>query len=128
MKNSAIAAALLCLAATTACQTAETRGPEGQHVTATLPISMKIHRGESAPVEIPIEREKFDGPVTVSISQLPKGVAADRPSMTVQSTSATFVLVADKAADLVTHQAVTVTVEGPPGRRAMQYVDLSVTD
>ena len=45
-----------------------------------------------------------------------------------QSTSATFVLVADKAADLVTHQAVAVTLEGPSGRRAMQYVDLSVTD
>ena len=104
------------------------RGTHGESLTATTPTSMTIHRGYAAPLEIGIDRERFNGPVTVSIFQLPKGVAADKSSIKAETTSATFILTASKEADLVRNQAVGVTVEDPSGRQATQFVNLNVTD
>jgi len=123
--SAALAASLLALSA---CQSATVRGTEGKSLTATTPSSMTIHRGDSLPLEVGIDREKFTGPVTVSIFQLPKGVESDTSSIKAESTSATFILKADKAADLVSNQAVGVTVEDPSGRKATQFVNFTVTD
>jgi hypothetical protein len=110
------------------CHQMDIRGAEGQRVVATTPRSLSIHRGESVPLTVSIDRQNFSGPVTVSVSQLPKGVDADRPSMTVETTSATIVLKASSDAVLVKNQALAVAIEDGAGRRALQYVDLSVTD
>jgi hypothetical protein len=48
--------------------------------------------------------------------------------MSAETTSATFILTAARTADLVTNQAVGVTVEDPNGRKATQFVSLTVTD
>ncbi len=112
----------------TACQSATVRGTGGRSLTATTPVSMTMRRGASAPLEIGIDRERFTGPVTVSIFSLPRGVDSDATSVRAETTSATFILKASATADRVTNQAVGVTVEDPEGRRATQFVSLSVTD
>jgi len=121
----ALAASFLAVAA---CHSTTVRGTEGRSLTATTPASMTIHRGDSAPLEVGVDREKFTGPVKVSIFQLPKGVESDKSSISAETTSATFILKAASAADLVSNHAVGVTVEDPNGRRATQFVSLSVTD
>jgi hypothetical protein len=121
----ALAASLLALAA---CQSATVRGANGSSLTATTPTSMTLHRGDTAPLEVGIDRRKFTGPVTVSIFQLPNGVESDKSSIKAETTSATFILKCGAAADLVTNQAVGVTVEDPNGRQATQYVNLTVSE
>lgn len=129
MKTRIPLALAACLFATAACQQMTTvRGPSGQAVTATTPEALVIHRGESVPLRVEIDRANFSGPVKVSIAQLPSGVEADRSSMTVDTTSATFALKASSKADLVRNQAVAVTIAAMDGRKAMQYVNLTVTD
>ncbi len=129
MKIAIPAALAACLLALAACHSEATvRGPQGQSVTATTPTSMTIHRGDSATLEVGIDRERFSGPVTVSIFQLPKGVESDKSSIKAETTSATFILKAGLSADLVANQAVGVTVEDPAGRKATQFVNLTVTD
>jgi len=114
--------------AVAACQQTSVRGPEGEKLTSTAPLSMTLRRGESAPLKVGIDRENFKGPVTVAIAQLPKGVDADKSTMTVDAASATFSLTASKTADIVAKQAVIVTVAALDGRTTTQYVDLTVTD
>jgi hypothetical protein len=129
MRPALPAALAACLFAVAACTSdATVRGTQGQSLTATTPTSMTIHRGDSAPLEVGIDREKFTGSVTVTIFQLPKGVESDKSSIKAETTSATFILKAAAGADLVTNQAVGVTVEGPDGRKATQFVNVNVVD
>jgi hypothetical protein len=115
-----------CLLATAACQSTTVRGPEDQKLVATTPTALTIHRGESTALEVGIDRVNFSGPVKVSVSQLPKGVDVDRATQKVETATATFALKAAKDADLVAEQKIGVTVEDADGRRAMQYVALTV--
>lgn len=128
MRLSIPAALVFLVLGATACQSATVRGTGGRSLTATTPVSMTMRRGTSAPLEIGIDRAHFTGPVTVSIFALPKGVESDSASVRAETTSATFILKASAVADRVTNQAVGVTVEDPDGRRATQFVSLSVTD
>lgn len=128
MKLSIPASLAVCLLTVAACQSATVRGAQGQSVTANAPKWMTIHRGESSPLQIGIDRTRFTGPVTVSIFQLPRGVQSDKSSIKAETTSATFILKASSTADLVSNQAVGITVEDPSGRQATQFVNLSVTD
>jgi hypothetical protein len=126
MKAGTLAFVATCLLATAACQTTTVRGPEDKRLAATTPIALVIHRGESTPLEVEIDREKFTGPVTVSVSQLPKGVEVDRASQKTETSTATFSLTATKNADLVAEQPLGVIVEGMDGRRLTQFVALTV--
>jgi hypothetical protein len=126
MKAGTRAFVTACLLATAACQTVTVRGPEDKKLAATTPIALTIHRGESTALEVGIDRENFTGPVTVSVSQLPTGVAADRVSQKTETATATFALTASKTAELVADQPLGVTVEGMDGRRATQFVALTV--
>jgi len=128
MRPTILAALAACLVATAACHTAEIRGPNGEYVAATTPRTMSIRRGESVPLQVAIDRDSFRGPVTVSISQLPKGVEVDRSTQKVETDNATFSLKASKDADLVANQAVAVAIDDMNGRRATQYVTLTVQD
>jgi hypothetical protein len=121
----AVAAALL---ATAACRSTTVHGASGESFTSTTDRSMSIRRGTSVPLAVDIDRQNFTGPVTVSISQLPHGVVPDRSSLHVETTSATFILKAADSADLVSNQAVGVTVEDTSGRKSLQYVSLTVTN
>lgn len=122
------AALAACLLALSACQSVTVRGTQDRSLTATTPRSMTIHRGGSAPLEIGIDRNNFTGPVTVSLFQLPRGVESDKSSIKAETTTVTFILKADKAADLVSSQEVGVTVEDPDGRQATQFFKLTITD
>jgi hypothetical protein len=121
-------AAAACLLAAAACRQTTVRGPNDEAVTASAPSALTIHRGDSIPLKVALARDKFDGPVTVSISQLPKGVETDQATQTVDTASATFSLRASKDADLVANQAVGVTVDAMDGRRATQFVALTVAE
>jgi hypothetical protein len=126
LTNAAVLA--VSLLALGACQSATVRGTQGKSVTATTPTSMTIRRGASYPLEVGIDRERFVGPVKVSIFQLPKGVESDKSTIRAETTSVTFILHATPGADLVGNQAVGVTVEDPDGRQATQFINLTVTN
>lgn len=128
MRIPTCAALAAVLFAAAACQQTSVRGPRGEELTATAPKWVTIHRGESVPLTVGIDRERFSGPVTVSLSQLPSGVAVDRRSQRVDTDAATFALSAKPDADLVARQALRVTVKGPDGRETTQYVDLTVAE
>lgn len=131
MKNSSRMTLLVlgCLAlAVPACHSASVRGTGDRSLTATTPRSMTLSRGHSGTLEIGIERDNFNGPVTVSVFQLPRGVESDYSVIRSDMTSATFILSADRSADLVHNQAVGVTVSDPNGRQVTQYVNLTITD
>jgi hypothetical protein len=117
-----------CLLAAAACNSTTVRGPDGVAVTATAPNALTIHRGDSIPLTVDLDRDNFEGPVTVSLSQLPKGVETDQPTQTVDTESATFSLKASNDADLVANQAVELTVDAMDGRRLTQYVALTVAE
>lgn len=121
-------AAAACLFTAAACKSTTVRGPENDAVTATTPSALTIHRGDSIPLKVSLDRDNYEGPVTVSISQLPKGVETDQSTQTVDSESATFSLKASHDADLVANQAVEVAVDAMDGRRATQYVALTVAE
>ena len=104
------------------------RGTGDRSVTAWAPRSMTIRRGESAPLEIAVARVNFAGPVTVSLFQLPRWVVADRASLLAGPTEAAFRLEASRSADLVSHHSVGVTVEGPDGFQATQFVNVTVAE
>ncbi len=116
-----------CLLASAACQTVTVRGPDDKKLAATTPVALTVHRGQSAALEVGIDRDNFTGPVTVSVSRLPVGVEVDRAVQKVETSSATFALTASPTADLVAGEPVGVTVEGMDGRRATQFVALTVT-
>src|SRR5262245_48315557 len=116
------------LLAAAACKQTTVRGPNDEALTATTPNALTIHRGDSIPLKVALARDNFEGPVTVSISELPKGVETDTATQTVGTTSATFSLRASKDADLVANQAVHVTVDAMDGRRATQFVALTVAE
>ena len=120
--------AAACLLAAAACKQTTVRGPENEALTATAPSALTIHRGDSIPLKVSLDRDNFEGPVKVSISQLPKGVMTDRATQTVDAESATFALTASKDADLVANQSVNVTVDAMDGRRATQSVALTVVE
>jgi hypothetical protein len=112
----------------TGCQQTTVRGPKGQRMTVAKPADVTLHRGEAESVTIALDRENFDGPVTVSISGLPSGVeAVDEPRSTT-SESATVVLRASEHAGLVGNHMVDLTVEGPDGMRAREQFRVTVRE
>jgi hypothetical protein len=127
MRVPILAAVAACALAVGACQSTSVRDSRGERV-ATVPRSMVLHRGESSALQVAIDRDDFRGPVTVSLSQLPKGVEVDRATQKVETDMATFALKASRDADLVRNQAVAVTLDGDDGRRATQYVTLSIQE
>ena len=102
------------------------QGPGGRELTLTVPDDVTILRGTSRKVDVEIDRENTREPVTVSIGNLPEGVRARQSSQTVETDAVTFILEADRQADLVYNQAVRVTMEGPEGMRAVQQFSLTV--
>lgn len=127
MRLPILAAVVACALATGACQTTSVRDSRGERI-AAAPKSMTLHRGQTAPLMVSIDRDNFRGPVTVSVSQLPKGVEVDRATQKVETDLATFSLKASKDADLVRNQAVAVVFDDDEGRRTTQYVTLSVQE
>jgi cytoskeletal protein RodZ len=123
-----LSVAVAALLTAAACHQTTVRGPNDEAVTASAPSSLTIHRGDSIPLKVSLDRDNYEGPVTVSISQLPKGVETDPSTQTVDTTSATFSLKASQDAELVANQAVNVTVDAMDGRRATQYVALTVAE
>jgi hypothetical protein len=126
MRTATLVLVAVGLLATAACQTVTVRGPDDKKLAATTPLAMTLHRGESKALEVGIDRDNFSGPVTVSVSQLPPGVEVDRNDQKVETQSATFALTASANAELVAGQPIGVTVEGMDGRRATQFVALTV--
>lgn len=73
------------------------QGPGGKKLTMTAPADTTIKPGGKTDVTVSIKRTAFDGPVDVSISDLPKGVNVDKDKKTIAKgeSSATFSLTAD---------------------------------
>jgi hypothetical protein len=109
------------------CQTATVEGPQGQKLTLITPTNVAIARGTSETFDVEVQRTNTDAAVTLTLDQLPDGVSARRPSQTIETDSAAFILQAEDDAALVSNHAVAVTIEGPGGMRGTEYVNLTVT-
>jgi hypothetical protein len=70
-----------------------------------------LNRGEPATLAVPLQREGFRGPVTVTLEGLPRSVTADPPAVSADGDSAEFRLTAGEGAG-VGVTAVTVRAEG----------------
>ncbi len=123
-----VSVAVFLLAKAQGCEHATVRGSGGKQLTLGVPDSFSIQRGGTEALQIGLKREKFADAVRVTIAKLPKGVKAQEDSQTVETDAATFVLKADKDADLVTNQAVDVTAVGPEGMTVTEHVKLTVKE
>jgi len=103
----------------------QVEGPQGRAMTTKAPRSVTVERGSREMVKVSVERRGFYGPVTVSLSEMPRGVHVDRRSQTIETDMATFVLTANKNADLVTGHVVEVTTEAK-GMRSHTHFTLDV--
>jgi hypothetical protein len=118
----------LVLVVAAGCQETGVKGPEGKSMTLTVPMAVTLHRGTTSVVQIGLKRQNMNEGVQVSIADLPRGVKAKESSMNVETDSATFILQADKDADLVANQTVAVMMEGPDGMRATEHFRLTVKE
>jgi hypothetical protein len=59
-------------------------GSGGKKLTLTAPAATTVKQGDSKDVTVTIKRTKFDEPVTVTLSDLPKGVTADESKKTIE--------------------------------------------
>jgi hypothetical protein len=133
MRFLTIAALTMVLMATAACDSmyrgenyTAVRDTGGREVAVSTQRSVTIRRGEQAALTVDVDRERYSGPVTVSISGLPTGVRADDKMMKVETAQATFILEASRDAVIVRGAPATVRIEGPGGMAATQYVDITV--
>jgi len=86
-------------------------GEGGKKVTIKAPDHVNIKKGETAKLEVTVSREKFDGPVTVSIDKLPDNVSVDgakEHKLEKANNSHTFTLKAATDAKAATDQNLTV--------------------
>jgi hypothetical protein len=95
-------------------ESGKVKGTGGKELKVTTPGDTTIKQGESKDVTVTIKRTKFDDPVTVELSDLPKGVTADESKKTIEKEkdSVKFTL---KAADDATPEKgakVKVTAKG----------------
>lgn len=126
MRNLAVTAFCLAIFAALGCQESTVRGPEGKAMTISLPGPITLQRGQNYPLTMGIERKGFSGPVTVSIAQLPNGVAVQEKTQTVETDKAVFMLTASDTAEIVGNQQVKVKASGPTGITTTQYLSLTV--
>ncbi len=104
------------------------RGPSDEKLTIMKPKDQDIARGETETVTVYLHREHFDGPVSLKVTNLPRGVeAVDAPRQT-SDNNAKIVLRATANADLVSNHNVMVTAEGPGGMRASETFNLTVKE
>lgn len=99
------------LGAGVGCDRATVQGARGAKLTITAPGAKTLERGKMTDVNVSVGREELSGPVEITVSQLPAGVNAVKPSFQIPSTEreATFTLHADPNADLVTNHRALVT-------------------
>lgn len=101
-------------------------GSNGMRLTLHKPRNVTIERGEAESVGVNVERDNFDGEVTITISQLPAGVEAVDSPRTTRGNHEEVVLRASKDAALVRNHQALVTVEGPDGIRATESIEISI--
>ncbi|MEX0775465.1 MAG: hypothetical protein WD042_07100 [Phycisphaeraceae bacterium] len=126
LMTASVAVSLMMMLLLVGCQRATVEGSEGRRLTLTVPRSVTIQRGQTQMVEVGIKRHGFTDGVRVSLAGLPSGVSARDSAKTVETDAATLVLEATRTADLVSNQAVTVTVAGPDGMKASEQIRLNV--
>ncbi len=110
------------------CQSSTVHGDDGTSITVTTPLSVNLKRGASALLAVGIDRERFTGAVTVTLSQLPDGVSAEDSSRRVETTATTFVLRASRTASLLQNHSIRITLEGANGQATEQVVALTVVE
>jgi hypothetical protein len=91
------------------------KGSEGKELTLTAPSgTTDIKQGDTTKVTISVKRKGFEDPVTVSFSDLPKGVKVSEDDMSIPKgkDSADFTLKADNDAPEAKDHTTKVTVKG----------------
>lgn len=128
--RSAVAAAVAAVVvlASSGCESTTVKGEGGQKMTLVRPKSQTLTRGETEKVTITILRENIESDIVVRFDDLPRGVKVVEEDRKVNpdDTVVTYTLYADDQADLVEEHQAKVTVEGPNGLKATEFLELTV--
>lgn len=104
---------LLAFGATSACsKEAAASGTRGTRLSLTQPSNQTVTQGESNKILISVDRTGFAGPVSIALTNLPRGITAEGDTIPSGETSRNVVLVAAPTAEVVDNRIVTVTVKG----------------
>ncbi len=111
-----------------ACEKQTAVGLSGEKLTIYKPSDEHIQQGETGEVDVRVNRSKFDGPLTVAISDLPAGIHVTNTSMTIPSDDSklTLNLSADATATVVKDQVVNVRVTSANGITASESFKITV--
>jgi hypothetical protein len=102
------------------------RGESDRSLTVSRPHDVTLQRGKANSMRVRFDRHNFDGPVTISVANLPAGVeAVDVPRQS-QGDDDTIVLQASDRADLVENHQARISLTGPDGMQATETFEVSV--
>jgi len=112
------------------CKQTAVEGPSGKKLTLMKPADQSIKRGETNQVKVSINRDNFRDAVSIMFEDLPNGVQVQDKDKKIapEETSATFTLVADPKADLVTNHNVKVTASATDGMKVTEVFKVTVKE
>jgi hypothetical protein len=97
------------------CKKGETKSAEGEggkKLTLTAPPPVKVKQGEGTDIMVKIDREKFNDPVEISFSDLPKGVTVEGGTIAKDVKEGKFTLKAAADTKVVDGEEAKVTAKG----------------
>src|SRR5437868_2182129 len=83
----------------TACKETTVEGTGAKKLTLVKPMDTSVKQGQTTKISIAVKRTGFDGPVTVDITDLPKGVTLVDNAKEIEGNEKTFVISASDTAD-----------------------------
>ncbi len=110
------------------CASTTATGPQGEALTLMRPVDQSLRRGETNKVSVYVRRDRFAGPVTFKIDQLPGGLEVVEKELRAEPGKdfAEFTLHAKPDADLVAGHAVRVTASGGEALAAVEWFHVTV--
>jgi hypothetical protein len=111
-----------------ACASTTATAPGGESLTLMKPMDQTLRRGETNKVAVYVRRDRFAGPVKLTIDQLPGGLDVVERDLRAEAGKdfTEFTLHAKPDADLVGGHAVRVTASGGDALTAVEWFHVTV--
>lgn len=128
LRTTLLLSALVVLGTAAGCDKQTATGKTGTALTVYKPMNETIKPGDRGEVDVRVNRDDFDGPLTVLVTDLPAGVRVTNSTMTIpkDDSKLTLQLAADPTAAIVKDHVVNVRVTGADGLTAYESFKVSV--